>query len=166
VTSRLVAGLGGTASFIASSAVGSAGFAILSSAANQGVLLSWGAGFDIGLPNPSQNLPHPVPTRQPGSALYKSVSIFAQTACAVTTAGGVRCWGSNNAAQAGVPATGLFAPVDPSDVAISNVAAVSAGDGFSCALIGDSQIMCWGANDRGQLGNATAGGPTPSAVVW
>ena len=94
------------------------------------------------------------------------VSIFEQTTCAVTTAGGVRCWGINDVAQAGVPATALFSPVDPSDVAISNVAAVSAGSGFSCALIGDSQIMCWGDNQVGELGNTTAGGPTPTAVVW
>jgi hypothetical protein len=33
--------------------------------------------------------------------------------------------------------------------------AVAAGGEFSCAILGDGRVRCWGANDRGQLGDGT-----------
>ena len=41
---------------------------------------------------------------------------------------------------------------------------VAAGGGFSCALAG-AQILCWGANDRGQLGDGTFDDSADPVVV-
>jgi alpha-tubulin suppressor-like RCC1 family protein len=35
---------------------------------------------------------------------------------------------------------------------IDNVKQVAAGSSHTCAIINDGDVMCWGANDDGQLG--------------
>ncbi|HZL20056.1 MAG TPA: RCC1 domain-containing protein [Polyangia bacterium] len=51
---------------------------------------------------------------------------------------------------------------------LSGAVAISAGIQFSCALLGDGTVHCWGENDGGgQLGNGSLSAivPTPVTVV-
>jgi hypothetical protein len=66
-------------------------------------------------------------------------------ACALTTTGGVKCWGN-----------AVFSPV-PVDVAglTTGVSAVDAGMWHFCALTTAGGVKCWGANMHGQLGDGT-----------
>jgi alpha-tubulin suppressor-like RCC1 family protein len=49
--------------------------------------------------------------------------------------------------------------------ATATAIAVSAGTAHSCAVLGDGQVFCWGANDQGQLGDGTTDArPLPAPV--
>jgi len=72
--------------------------------------------------------------------------------CALTSGGGVKCWGFG---QLGNGTTSdSSTPVAVSGLS-SGMAAVSAGDHHTCALTSGGGVKCWGDNGYGQLGNGT-----------
>ena len=91
--------------------------------------------------------------------------------CALSTGGGVQCWGRNINGQLGNNSvTESHTPVAVSGPAgvgtLTGVAAITAGDYHTCALSTGGGVLCWGGNDEGQLGNNTYNaGATPTPVV-
>ena len=91
--------------------------------------------------------------------------------CAVLSDGTVKCWGGNENGQLGdgthtysaTPVQVVTSPGHP----LENVVQVSAGENFSCAVLSDHSVSCWGESDYGELGNNAIGSDvlTPAQVV-
>jgi len=124
-----------------------------------GQVACWGA-------NGSQQIGRPEPSRAPKPALVagltevKGLALGAGHTCAVVGGGEVRCWGDNSLGQLGQPRTGAPPQPVPQPVeSLSDVVELQAGKGHTCARTKAGQLLCWGSNDRGQLGAGQAGPP-------
>ncbi|MCI0855492.1 MAG: hypothetical protein J4N98_02290 [Chloroflexi bacterium] len=74
--------------------------------------------------------------------------------CALTTTGGVRCWGWNPNGQLGDGTqTDQFTAMDVSGP--GGATAVRVGGQHTCAITGSAGVQCWGSDGNGQLGAVT-----------
>ncbi|MGO8999654.1 MAG: RCC1 repeat-containing protein [Polyangiaceae bacterium] len=95
-------------------------------------------------------IPTPVTGLTSGVA---SVSMGNGTACAVTTGGGVMCWGNGGTGQLGNNTqTNSLVPVQVVGLT-SGVRMVSQGGDSACAITSGGGVVCWGAGGYGELGN-------------
>jgi hypothetical protein len=104
------------------------------------------------------------PREVPGIADAQEVSMFDGHACVLRTGGRVSCWGSNRFGELGMPASSgpQAAPVEVTHLGAA-AKAVAVGNGYTCALLVNGTVKCWGNNANGQLG--TAMGSTSAGLV-
>lgn len=81
----------------------------------------------------------------------------ADHSCVLRAGGQVRCWGANGYGRLGYGHTDSVGddetPEDAGDVPLPGpVASLAAGDSHTCAVLEDGRVVCWGANNSGQLG--------------
>jgi alpha-tubulin suppressor-like RCC1 family protein len=103
------------------------------------------------------------PQRVSGLSAYSAIAAGDKHTCAVTTSGGVRCWGHNNHGQLG---NNLFldSNIPVTVVSLGGAAtAVGAGKEHSCAALSGEAPVCWGNGDHGRLGHS-GGGDDPAPV--
>jgi alpha-tubulin suppressor-like RCC1 family protein len=136
-----------------------------------GAVFCWGANeigqLGSGAANPT---PNPSPTVVSG---LDAIALWAGTnhACAVRRGGAVACWGQGFQGQLGdgQPRAAASTPT-PSPTSVSgltNAIGVGTGGNHSCAPTATGAILCWGANDRGQIGNGASGAAllSPESVL-
>ena len=113
-----------------------------------------------------------------GPSIAVAVTAGSYHSCALTSEGGIKCWGGGN--WHGSLGTGNFYEEGTSPVDVigfeSGALDVSAGYAHTCALTSTGGIKCWGDYSGGQLGNGMGFGeecvesddclmPTPVDVI-
>lgn len=140
--------LGGEAKQIAAS--GDRTCAVLTS----GALRCWGSGANgvLGRGNTDNigdnEVPSSVAPIDVGGPVQQA-ALGAEHACALLTAGTVRCWGSNEHGKLGYGHTALIgdneAPASAGDVSVGGVVRqIAAGGSATCALLATGAVRCWG----------------------
>jgi alpha-tubulin suppressor-like RCC1 family protein len=134
-----------------------------------GTVWCWGGAEHGQLGNGAASLSL-TPVQVAGITNATAISAGGDHSCALLATGGVVCWGSNVYGQIG--SGGSLYALTPEPVAgITNATAIAAGGiheglSHSCAVLATGQVMCWGSDLHGELGNGVAGySPTPVAVT-
>ncbi len=119
-----------------------------------------GHGGDVGSSTPVR-----VDSQETFSLIAVSRASLWETACGITTDGRAFCWGANRRGALGAdgPDTCQFSSGDPFPCALSPVPVdtdarfvdIDIGGGFVCGLTDELEVLCWGQNDKGQLGDRT-----------
>lgn len=90
-------------------------------------------------------------------ALTVGASQYGSHTCALLEGGEVRCWGDNRYGQLGLGHTQVIGdnetPASTPKLPLpKTVTQIVAGKYHTCALLKNHDLMCWGFNDKGQLG--------------
>ena len=113
--------------------------------------------------NSGTSTPNPTPLDVSGlTSGVTAIAAGVNHTCALTSAGGVKCWGFNFRGQLGDATNSGTSTANPTPVDVSGltsgVIAIAAGHYHTCALTSAGGVKCWGDNLYGQLGNATNSG--------
>lgn len=90
-----------------------------------------------------------------GMSGVNQLSLGSRHSCALLSDGTVWCWGSNKFGQLGNgSAKNSAVPVQVSGFP-AKVVNLTSGENFSCAVLEDNSIWCWGENTNGQLNDGS-----------
>ena len=110
----------------------------------------------------------PAKVNLPGQRSAIAISTGTYMTCAITTDGMGYCWGENDEGQLGNGTTNSRR-MTPAEVLFPSgytPVSISAGDDFSCALMDNRKVMCWGENNDGRLGQGPLGTDDETTPVW
>ncbi|MGI9598063.1 MAG: RCC1 domain-containing protein, partial [Acidimicrobiales bacterium] len=141
---------------------------------NNGRVNCWGYNFDGQLGDGTTQTNTAVAVKAVGGVgqLTGAKELAAGTAhtCALLTNGRVNCWGDNHFGQLGDGTnTDSNTPVAVRAVngggELTGVKQISSKGAYTCALLTDGRVNCWGANFSGALGDGTTLNRSAQVVV-
>ena len=117
-----------------------------------------------------RTLPVQVPFNWPGGAAVSRVALGDSHTCATTSVAELYCWGSDSSGQLGIGSQNDRRIFPALVTGGTSFAFVTAGRAHTCAVAtpnpDSTYVYCWGANDRGQVGDSTnSQRTTPVAVA-
>jgi alpha-tubulin suppressor-like RCC1 family protein len=127
-----------------------------------------GASFFVTTSPPGIN--YPVAVSGAVSAV-SAVAVGDAHACAINGDGSVSCWGDNEFGELGNGSIISAAPYGVDTAQTTKplphpATAIAAGGSFTCALLSDGSVWCWGYNQWGELGNGNeTTSPNPVQVT-
>jgi len=137
-----------------------------------GGVLAWGYNYDGELGNGTTiGGSTPVAVSLPAGTSITAIAGGDQHSLALTSTGGVLAWGLNSSGQLGngTTTTGgctcISTPVAVSLPPGTTINAVAGGGRHSLALTPTGQVLAWGNNAYGQLGNGTTANSSTPVVV-
>jgi alpha-tubulin suppressor-like RCC1 family protein len=128
---------------------------------SNGAVLCWGTNR-LGQLGAGSTLSYsPKPLKVSGlSSGVDAIDARGSHTCALTSAGGMKCWGSNHYGELGDGTTKTrVTPVGVSGLS-SGVGAIGLGARHTCAMTVAGAAKCWGNDAEGELGDGTTGSPT------
>jgi alpha-tubulin suppressor-like RCC1 family protein len=148
---------------------------------SNGTVMAWGAGREGQLGN-GKKAKSAAPVLVKGLSGVTAIAAGGEHGLALLSDGTVMSWGSNLARQLGMPSKFKVIKEDEEEFleeeeepenrdvpgavqALSGAIAVAAGAEHSLALLGDGEVMAWGANANGQLGNGSQGAASNMPAV-
>ena len=96
-----------------------------------------------------------VPVTISGISSPKAISSGEFHSCALMSGGTIDCWGDNSQGELGNGSSGGISTSPVQVSGISTATAISSGYEFTCAVLSNETVECWGYNNDGQLGNGT-----------
>lgn len=98
----------------------------------------------------------------------RQIALGVSHACALLEDGTMRCWGTDTKGELGddraeLTTRAAVAVIGEGGAPFGGVRAIALGDGFSCALLDDRSVRCWGYNGAGELGQGVLGVDTSQA---
>ena len=144
----------------------------------RGDVRCWGANRWLQIGTPNSRDAQDSPAAVPGLPRLSDISAGFRHTCGVTSGGKGHCWGSNAFGQLGggsFISTGCDRstgcpgePSKPTNVNVGNkLVDISSGSEFSCAVDKAGAVVCWGRNNRGQLGDGSlqnSPGPVSTSI--
>lgn len=132
-------------------AISAGGFSSLALLSN-GTVMAWGSDRFGQLGNGTSGTISTVPVPVNGLSTVTAISAGRNHNLALLSNGTVMAWGTDNAGQLGNGTAEPISDVPVTVTGLSSVAAVSAGNEFSLALLTDGTVRSWGSNSNAQLG--------------
>jgi alpha-tubulin suppressor-like RCC1 family protein len=125
---------------------------------NGGAIKCWGSNLNGQLGDGSDTNTSASISSPATASIDNAVSVRSglYSTCALTATGSVRCWGDNSHGQLGDGSTeNSSAPGVVGYPAMSDAVDLTVGAYHACALRANGEVVCWGANANGQLGDGT-----------
>lgn len=123
-----------------------------------GAVKCWGSNSSGQVGSGDQGGDERSPVAVPGLGAVRQLVAGGAHTCALLQSGAVKCWGSNHFGAIG-DGRQKDSRASPSGVSglERGVLAIASGWEHTCALLEGGQLMCWGLNLDGQLGNGKSG---------